>query len=122
MAGGAVKAGVERLGGIVEGDAQPVEWRVLAEMLMHEMRCADVFAIDPVLPAAPYVIVRMPEPVGPDVADPREPPVDHLRSASQHAGQRCDRPLAIVQRPVAGFERQVPGLQQIVGVFEAHRV
>jgi hypothetical protein len=122
MAGGAVKAGVERVGRIVECDAQPVERRVLAEILMDEMRSADVFAIDPVLPAAPYVIGRMPEAIGLDVANPREPSVDHLRAASRHAGKRRDRPLAVVQHQVAGFEREVPGPQQIVGVLEAHRL
>ena len=64
---------------------------------MDEMRRADVFAVDPIFPAAVDVIGGMPEPVSVDVAEPGEPPVHHLGAAAGHTGQAGDDPLAVAE-------------------------
>ena len=87
MAGRFVFRRVESLGGIVKRDAQLVERAVLAgEIFVNEMRRADISALDPVLPAAIDVVGRMPQPIPFDVAEPGEPPVDHLVRGNRACG------------------------------------
>ena len=105
----------------MEIDAKLVERTVLArEIFMHEVRGADVFAVHAVFPAAVDVVAWVPETIPFDVAEPGEPPVDHLRPTSGHAGQTGDHPFTVLKLLIAGLEGQVARLQHFIGVFEPH--
>ncbi len=119
--GGLVEAGVEGLRGIMKIDAQLEQRTVVAgQIFMHQMRGADVFSVNAVFPSAVNVVTRMPEAIPVDVAEPGEPPVDHLGPASGHPGQAGDHPFAVVKLLIAGFERQIARLQHRIGIFEPH--
>src|SRR5208282_6473355 len=121
MTGCLVLCRVEGLGRVMERNAQLVERPVLAgEIFVHEMFAPDVTAVDPVFPAAVDVVGRVPQAVPRDVAEPGEPPVDHLGATAGHAGEACDHPLAVLELLVTGLERQVAWLQKFVRFFEPH--
>jgi hypothetical protein len=120
-AGFAIAASVEHLRRVAKIDAQLEQGAARAgEIFMHEMRGADVVAVMAVFPIAEDVIARMPELVLLGAAQPGEPPMHHFGAASGHACQRGHQPLAVGEIPIAGFERQIAGIEQIVGLTEFH--
>ena len=119
--GGLVRVVAESLGGIVKIDAEFVKRAIgPSEIFMDEMRGANVFAVDPIFPAAVDVVAGMPELVLVSSAEPGEPPVHHLRATAGHAGQRGNHSLAVAEFHVTGFDGQIAGLQQVVGLFKFH--
>src|SRR5580704_11100783 len=85
-----------------EGNPKFVERPILSrEIFVNEVRGPDVFAALAVFPAAIDVVSWVPEAIPIDVAEPGEPPVDHLRSASRHPGQSGDDPFAILKFLIA---------------------
>jgi hypothetical protein len=75
---------------------------------MHKMCAADVFAVDPIFPVAEDMIGGVPPLVLVGASEPGKPPIDHLRSATRHTGQRRDNLPSVSQIGVSRFEGKIP--------------